>query len=257
MILWDVGATSFGLLRDSWHFRPTHILLPEFMAALRNAPALMILRMLGIKIVLRLGNPPAEARFYRFVWKWAINPLVGIFVCNSLYTQKELLSCGVPKGKVLHIYNTVPSRTASGSSGCQHDWRKLVFVGQLIPEKGVHVLLDAVGTLVTKGIDVRLDIVGDLERWEPSLFAGYRERLLTRAGQPDLAGRVNFLGYREDVPQILASAGIHCCPSQPAQHVQALDGGQAAVEHHDVVAAGEAEVERTLAITGHFDLEPL
>jgi glycosyltransferase involved in cell wall biosynthesis len=214
IMLWDIAATSFGLFRDSWRFRPTHIFLPDYTAVLRNAPVLMILRMLGIKIVLRLGNPPSEGRFYRFVWKWVINPLVDILVCNSLYTQKELLLCGVPRRKVFYIYNTVPSRTSLGSNGCHHDWRKLVFVGQLIPEKGLHVLLDAIAMLVGKGIDVRLDVVGDLERWEPPLFAGYRQRLLTRASQADLAGRVNFLGYREDVAHILLGSGIHCCPSQ-------------------------------------------
>jgi glycosyltransferase involved in cell wall biosynthesis len=215
--LWDIAATSFGLLRDSWRFRPTHILLPDYMAVLRNAPAVMILRILRIKIVLRLGNPPAEGSFYYLVWKWGINPLVDTFVCNSLYTQKELLRCDVPKSKVLHIYNTVPSRPSSTANGYRHDWRKLVFVGQLIPEKGAHVLLDAVASLLRKGVDAKLEIVGDLGCWEPPVFAGYRERLLARANQPDLVGRVKFLGYREDVPQILAGAGIHCCPSQPEQ----------------------------------------
>ena len=60
----------------------------------------MILRMLGVKIVLRLGNPPAPGRFYRFVWKCAINHLVSAFVCNSKFTEKELLFCGIPKRKV-------------------------------------------------------------------------------------------------------------------------------------------------------------
>jgi glycosyltransferase involved in cell wall biosynthesis len=182
---------------------------------LRNAPALVILRILGAEVVLRLGNPPAQSRFYRLLWRHVINPLVSVFVCNSHFTQEELLSCGVPLRKVLQIYNTVPSRTASGSNSSRQDWRKLVFVGQLIPGKGVDVLMDAVGLLVQKGLDVKLDVVGDMERWEPPLFAGYRQRLIERAAEPDLAGRVNFLGYREDIPDVLAQAGIHCCPSQP------------------------------------------
>src|SRR5439155_10507522 len=33
---WDILRTSSGLLWDAWHFRPTHILLPEFIAVLRN-----------------------------------------------------------------------------------------------------------------------------------------------------------------------------------------------------------------------------
>jgi glycosyltransferase involved in cell wall biosynthesis len=211
---WDILATSSGLLRDSWNFRPTHILLPEFMAALRNAPALMILRMVGVKVVMRLGNPPAPSRFYRRLWKWVIDRLVDQFVCNSQYTEKELLAYGVPKRKVSYVYNTVPTRPGLNSNGSVHDWRKIIFVGQLIPEKGVHVLLDAVGLLATKGWDVKLDVVGAMEGWEAPPFAGYRRSLLKRASEPDLAGRINFLGYCDDVHSLLAQAGIHCCPSQ-------------------------------------------
>jgi glycosyltransferase involved in cell wall biosynthesis len=214
---WDILVTSLGLLRDCWNFRPTHILLPEFKAALRNAPGLVILRILGVKVVMRLGNPPAPGHFYRRLWKWVIDRLVDEFVCNSQYTQKELLAYGVPRRKVSYVYNTVPSRAGLNSNGFMHDWRKVIFVGQLIPEKGAHVLLNAVGLLATKGLDVTLDVVGDIDGWEPPASAGYRHSLVKRASEPDLGGRVNFLGYREDVHSLLARAGIHCCPSQPEQ----------------------------------------
>lgn len=215
--LWDIFLTSFALIWDSCRFRPTHILVPEFIAALRNGPALLFLRVLGVKVILRLGNPPPAGSSYRILWKNVINRLVSHFVCNSRYTMGELLRCGVPASKVSYIHNTSPTRLHASSGSVQRDWRKVVFVGQLIPEKGLHVLLDAIGLLVSRGRDVRLDVVGDLERWEPPSFAGYRDRLLLRAIKPDLAGRVNFLGYQDDVQRILRMAGIHCCPSQPEQ----------------------------------------
>jgi glycosyltransferase involved in cell wall biosynthesis len=212
---WDICMTSSGLLRDCWRFRPTHILLPEFMAALRNAPGLVILRMVGVKVVMRMGNAPAPGHFYRRLWKWIIDRLVDQFVCNSQFTERELLAYGVPRRKVSYVYNTVPTRAGLNSNGFTHDWRKIIFVGQLIPEKGAHVLLDAVGVLATRAWDVKLDVVGAIEGWEPPSFAGYRQSLLERASEPDLAGRINFLGYRDDVHGLLAQAGIHCCPSQP------------------------------------------
>jgi glycosyltransferase involved in cell wall biosynthesis len=64
---------------------------------------------------------------------------------------------------------------------------------------------------------VRLDVVGDMEGWVSNSYTGYREKLRARAAATDLAGRVSFLGYREDVPGLLAGASIHCCPSLPAQ----------------------------------------
>jgi glycosyltransferase involved in cell wall biosynthesis len=39
--------------------------------------------------------------------------------------------------------------------------------------------------------------------------------LFARAAQPDLQGRVQFLGWRDDVPARLRDAAVHCLPSRP------------------------------------------
>jgi hypothetical protein len=94
---------------------------------------------------------------------------------------------------------------------------RVVFVGQIIPEKGLDRLLDAVARLRGQGRPVTLDVVGDMDGWEAPGNVGYRASLRTRAAQPDLAGAVDFLGWREDVPAIMARASVHCCPSLPQQ----------------------------------------
>ena len=71
--------------------------------------------------------------------------------------------------------------------------------------------------LAARGLDIRLDVIGDIDGWAPRGWEGYRERLRKRAGLADLAGRVHFLGWREDVPALLATAAVHCCPSLPEQ----------------------------------------
>jgi glycosyltransferase involved in cell wall biosynthesis len=216
-IVLDILKTSAGLMRDARRFRATHVLVPEFTTALRNAPALAVLRLFGVRVVLRLGNAPEPAPFYRRLWRWSIDPVVDRFVCNSRFTQRELLAHGISPRKVLQIYNTVPTRDGVAQVSGGRDPRKLIYVGQVIPEKGLDVLLDAVGILVGAGHDVRLDVVGDMEGWVSGTYTGYREKVRERAAAPDLAGRVSFLGHREDVPDLLAGAGVHCCPSQPAQ----------------------------------------
>jgi glycosyltransferase involved in cell wall biosynthesis len=60
---------------------------------------------------------------------------------------------------------------------------------------------------------VTLNVVGDLTGWVHPLFHGYRESLVARADAADLAGRVRFLGWREDIPSVMNAASIHCCPS--------------------------------------------
>jgi glycosyltransferase involved in cell wall biosynthesis len=216
-LAWDILWTSVGLLRDTWRVRATHILVPEFSSVLRNAPALALLRLLGFRVILRLGNAPEAGPFYRKIWRWAINPVVDHIVCNSQFTQMQLLAHGVPKEKTSLIYNCVPRRSAPERGDVPRDLRKLIYVGQIIPEKGVDLLLEAVSILVARGYDVHLDVAGQMDGWVAPAHEGYRERLILRAGEPDLSGRVRFLGLREDVPALLAGAAIHCCPSRPEQ----------------------------------------
>jgi glycosyltransferase involved in cell wall biosynthesis len=89
-----------------------------------------------------------------------------------------------------------------------------VYVGQIIPDKGVDLLIDAVIALRREGVPVALDIVGDMSGWEAPQNAGYRDELRRRAADPTAQGAVRFLGYREDVGAVLGSAAVHCCPSR-------------------------------------------
>jgi glycosyltransferase involved in cell wall biosynthesis len=123
----------------------------------------------------------------------------------------------VPKEKTSLIYNCVPRRSLPEPGNVQRDLRRLIYVGQIIPEKGVDLVLEAMGILVARGYDVHLDVAGQMDGWVPPAHKGYRERLIARAGEPDLSGRVRFLGLREDVPTLLAGAAIHCCPSRAEQ----------------------------------------
>ena len=213
---WDIFRTSLDLLGDARRFRPTHVFAPEFNAIVRSAPALWVLRRLGVRVVLRLGNAPESGRFYRYLWRHVINHCVDQYAPNSRFIEQELLDHGIPARKSRVIYNTVPRRS--------HTWHRrqavpgrVIFVGQIIPPKGVDLLLEAIAELRRSNVGVTLDIVGDIEGWEHPGYAGYRSGVKARAEQPDLAGCVRFLGLREDVPALLATASVHCLPSRPEQ----------------------------------------
>ena len=216
-LAWDVACTSAGLLRDARRAHATHVFVPDFTTALRNAPALALLRAGGVRVVLRLGSAPEEGPFYRRLWRRVIPPLADVIVCNSEFTRGALLAHGVPAAKALVVHNTVPHRAGPPPAGIDRDPGRIIYVGQIIPAKGVDLLLDAAGLLVQRGVDARVDVVGDIDGWEPPEYAGYRAGLRARAAAADLAGRVRFLGHREDVPALLAAAAVHCCPSRPEQ----------------------------------------
>jgi glycosyltransferase involved in cell wall biosynthesis len=215
----DVRAICGELLRQARRVRPTHVFCPEFTSVLRNGPVLALLRLRGVRVVLRLGNAPTPGVAYRRLWRWAVAPLCDVMVANSDFTLRELLAHGVPERKTRRIFNTVPERAAIAGAEIPapvRDPRKVLYVGQVIPDKGVHLLLEAVARLRAAGTDVRLDVAGTMEGWTTPAERGYRESLVARAAAPDLAGHVRFLGQRDDVPALFAAAGVHACPSLPA-----------------------------------------
>jgi glycosyltransferase involved in cell wall biosynthesis len=212
----EIAAVSAHLLSVSRRIRPTHILLPDFLTALRNGPALVWLRLRGVRVIIRLGNAPALGRFYRVIWSGIVNRLVDRFVANSEYTRSNLEAAGVGADKIETIMNIVPHRPPSSGRGPRVRGRT-IFVGQIIPDKGLHLLLDAIAIVRARGLDATLDVVGDIDGWEAPAYAGYRDSLRARAAQPDLAGTIRFLGHREDVPDLMAQASVHCCPSLPEQ----------------------------------------
>jgi glycosyltransferase involved in cell wall biosynthesis len=214
-VFYDCARTSTGLLRDAARFRPTHVFFSDFLSVVRNAPALMVLRLFGCQVVMRLGNAPDQGTFYRWLWKLGVDPFVDRFICNSAFTGRALAAHGVPDDKRIVVSHVPPTRRASAAIRCaERDWRRLIYVGQVIPEKGLDLLLDAVGLLVARGHDVRLDVVGEMNGWAPPEYERYRESIRARAAAADLQGRVRFLGYREDVPELLAEAAVHCMPSR-------------------------------------------
>jgi glycosyltransferase involved in cell wall biosynthesis len=213
---WDVCNTSFGLLRDARRFRPSHIFIPEFGAVLRSAPALWILRRCGVRTILRLGNAPEPGTFYAFIWRHLVDPCVDHYVPNSQFIQHELLRHRINPRKSRVIYNTVPHRPDQWQQPSPIPGR-VIFVGQVIPQKGLDLLLEAVAQLRSQGIDVTLDVVGDIDGYEDPAYVGYRAGVRKRAAAPDLSAAVRLLGVREDVPLLMSHASIHCLPSRPEQ----------------------------------------
>jgi len=127
----------------------------------------------------------------------------------------------VPADKVRVLANGVPLTPA-------HDLpervRSLLFVGALVPRKGADVLLEAFARVARERPDATLRIVGD---------GSERAALERRALSPDLTGRVEFAGYRTDVPVELAAADVFVLPShnenQPLALLEAMGAGLACV----------------------------
>lgn len=80
-----------------------------------------------------------------------------------------------------------------------------LYVGRLDPQKGLPTLIDAAATVVGARDDWHLALAGD----GPERDALYRQA----ESHPKLAGRVHWLGRRDDVPGLLKAADYFVLPS--------------------------------------------
>ena len=221
--LWEIAAGNRDFLRAGRSFRPTHVHVCNEGHLLTLLPAVRALR---VPVVFRLGDEPRQHRaLFRRVWQHAILPSVDQFVCISEFVRGKLLAAGADPTKVRVIYNAPPARppgfTVGGvTAGTDGDaavaaaaaepfeGRTVVYMGQLNPNKGVDVLVEAALRLCREREDVRFLLAGDYE-WRGTFARG----LIERVEAAGLADRVRFLGYVNDVPSLLALADVHVVPS--------------------------------------------
>ena len=213
---WDVVRTSVGLTRVAVRFRPTHVLTPEHLAVIRNAPALAALRLLGVKILFRLAMAPERGRVQELLWRYALPPFVTKFVPNSRFSYQRLTETGVPAGRISLIRNAVSRRPQAASIDADvvclaASRRTILVVGQIAPFKGTHLAVDAVLELLKQGIDVQAIVLGDLPTW-PEDLVKYTEQIRARVASCGAENRVHFVGVRENVLDIMKASYLLAAP---------------------------------------------
>ncbi len=110
-------------------------------------------------------------------------------------------SKGWPRERIVYLPNFVPDAAAAAGSIARGERAPLALaLGRLHPNKGFDLLLEALAA--TR--EVTLWIAGD---------GPLRPRLERVANRLGISGRVRFLGWREDVPRLLAAADLLVCPS--------------------------------------------
>jgi glycosyltransferase involved in cell wall biosynthesis len=112
---------------------------------------------------------------------------------------------GWPRDRIDYLPNFVTDARAAGSRGglslvAPRNVPLGLALGRLHPNKGFALLLEA----LAETREVRLAIAGD---------GPLRAALEQLAGGLGIADRVSFLGWREDVPELLANADFLVCPS--------------------------------------------
>jgi glycosyltransferase involved in cell wall biosynthesis len=99
----------------------------------------------------------------------------------------------------------------SGAIDGPHDpgRRNIVFIGQIAPHKGVDLLIQAFSTLAEKHRDLHLWIAGGVYDENQAWF----DASLRNSSHRD---RIHYLGFRDDVPEILKRAYVLAIPTRPS-----------------------------------------
>ncbi len=145
--------------------------------------------------VARLGGY-YDVKYYR-----RCDQLIG----NTRAIVDYAVAAGWPRERVDYLPNFVPDARATpplrrSPAARSRDMPLALALGRLHPNKGFDLLLAA----VAETREVRLAIAGD---------GPLRGSLARLAADLGIAERVSFLGWREDVPELLAGADFLVCPS--------------------------------------------
>jgi glycosyltransferase involved in cell wall biosynthesis len=127
------------------------------------------------------------------------------WIALSIELGRAIAEAGVPAANVRIIPNGVDTAQfrPPGPADAKHDLR-VVFVGRLVPQKALPVLLRAWTSLARRLPAVTLDIVG-AGPLQPELEAA--------ASQLGLGARVRFAGFQADVRPFLEAATVFVLPS--------------------------------------------
>jgi glycosyltransferase involved in cell wall biosynthesis len=178
------------------------------------------------------GVPAIPRHLYTLAERLAA-PLADHIVTVSEYDRKLALERRIaPESKITRIYNGVADGAAFEAPGRRSQPPRIIMTGRFAPQKDHGSLLRALGLL--RHLEWALDLAGD---------GATLAEMSTLATSLGLEHRVNFLGQRDDVPDLLRDSDIYALISHwegfPYGVIEAMRAGLPVVAS-DVGGVAEA-----------------
>jgi len=226
--LWEFfgmkGARKLGgylymltLIWHLWRRRNTYDVIHVHALNYHTFAAVLAGRWLGRPVVTKLANSGSASDIgkMRNGQQLALSHLMipialrsDRFVALNQAVVHELAAVGVPTARIVRIPNGVETRRGNVKRTYPlHNPVRLMYVGRLHEQKGVDVLLRSFGELrrLRPGERLSLRLVGE---------GPARAKLLAIARQLDISRDVEFVGPRDDVPELLDQSDIFVLPSR-------------------------------------------
>ena len=203
---------NWRFLKIARKFRPTHIHAFNPLYILSFLAALMLTR---TPMIYRAGEKPVIHRWvWRMLWRFVVARTC-CFVSVSSFIAGTLKATGV-KAERIEVIHGVPSKrlgndVLSAIPPPDSAMRDIVFVGQITEAKGPHLLVRAFRSVAESNAQARLLIAGRISEWSGDEWARDLRDSVVR--DPTLRSRVMFLGFVENVPDLLRSREVLVAPS--------------------------------------------
>jgi glycosyltransferase involved in cell wall biosynthesis len=165
---------------------------------------------LRIPVVLHVHNPETVA--FQNLNRLAARRV--LFCSCTLMDNCDHLRRVASKAEVLH--NTIDigamGRGSSIRAGLGLNGTDIAIgtVAQVTPRKGIDILLETARILLRERSDLVFFVAGPT----PPSEEAFGRRMRAAAEEPDLRGRVRFLGSRSDIPDFLASLDLFLLPAR-------------------------------------------
>jgi L-malate glycosyltransferase len=199
-----------------WRLRRLHRRRPFALIHSHSAHALMLGALLqrAAGIPLHLHTPPVDFPIRRQpLSRWKYRAGCQHIIAISHGVETALLLSGVPAARISVIHSGIdPAAVTAGVTGVdprrELRWDRpaslALTVAALTDHKGLNYLVEAAAILAPRVPDLLFAVAGEGE------LAGALQRQAEKLGVPD---RIRFLGFRRDVPDLLATADMFILPS--------------------------------------------
>lgn len=127
-------------------------------------------------------------------------------VAVSPSVRQYMIDSGFPAEKVVYVPNGVPKIDVAPRMKTPTSWT-LGMAALFRPRKGVEVLLEALASVRSTGLDVRLRAIGPFETPE------YEAEVMALVEKLGIASSVDWTGFVTDIPAELAQIDVSVLPS--------------------------------------------